>query len=135
MTLLHGGKHSSSLRGLLPGWDMLQADTPSWERMESALAILVGSGLAELDSSWGMRLTEEGQQLKNCVKGVQGMRGIPGAIGKLLAERHLTRAPLSLPQDLYESALTDYLDTAQHRARRRARRRWWMPTLGSRHPQ
>lgn len=129
MALLHGRKHPSSLRGLLPGWDMLQADTPSWERMETAMAILVGSGLAELDSSWGMRPTEQGQQLKSCVKGVQGMRGVPGAIGKLLAERHLIRATLGLPQDLYDSALTDYLDAVQRRAGRRSRRRWWMPPL------
>ncbi|WP_147394370.1 hypothetical protein [Arthrobacter cheniae] len=49
MTLLHRGKHPSSLRALLPGWDMLQADVPSREQMETAVSILVGSGLAEVD--------------------------------------------------------------------------------------
>ena len=97
MTLLHRGKHPSSVRALFPGWDMLQVDAPSQEQLETAISILVGSGLAEVDSSWGMRLTEEGGRLKRSVKGNQGMRLIPGAISDLLAGCQLSRAPLTLP--------------------------------------
>jgi len=126
-TLLRDGKHSSSLRELLPGWDMLQADVPSRERMETALAILVGSGLAEVDSSWRMRLTEQGGQLRRSVKGVRGMRLIPTAISALLAGRQLSRATLSLPAAVFDAARNDYLAAAQRSAERRSRRRWWWP--------
>ena len=126
MTLLRA-KHSSSLRTVLPGWDMLQADTPSRERFETALAILVGSGLAEVDSSWAMRLTEQGGQLRGSVKGARGMREIPRAIDGLLAGRPLSRATLSLPQSVFDPALQDYLDSARRRAERRSRQHWWWP--------
>ena len=127
MTLLHRGRHSSTLRSLLPGWDMLQADVPSRKRVETALAILVGSGLAEVDSSWGIRLSEQGGQLRRSVKGARGMREIPGAISNLLAGHQLSRATLRLPQEDFDSALEDYLHTAQRRAERWSRHRWWWP--------
>lgn len=127
MTLLRDAKRSSTLSTLLPGWDMLQADVPSRERVETAIAILVGSGLAEVDSSWGMRLTEQGGRLRRSVKGTQGMRMIPGAISDLLAGCQLSQAPLNLPRSVFEAALKDYLDAARRRAERRSRRRWWWP--------
>ena len=64
MTLLHDAKRPLAIMALLSGWDMLQADVPSRERVERATAILVGSGLAEVDSSRGMGLTEQGVQLR-----------------------------------------------------------------------
>ena len=131
MTLLHRGKRPSSVRTLLSGWDMLEADVPSREQIETAASILVGSGLAEVDSSWGMLLTEQGGQLRRSVKGNQGMRMIPRIIRDLLAARPLSRAPLTLPQALFDAALKDYYDAARRRAEReaerRSRRRWWWP--------
>lgn len=108
---------------------MLQADVPSREQMETALSILVGSGLAEVDSSWGMRLTEEGRRLKRSVKGGQGMRLIPGAISESLAGCQVSRAPLTLPQSVFAPAREDYYDAARRRAERerRSRHRWWWP--------
>lgn len=129
MTLLRRGRHPSSVRALLSGWDMLQADVPSREQMEAAISILVGSGLAEVDSSWGMRLTEEGGRLKRSVKGGQGMRLIPGAISDLLAGCQLSRAPLALPQSVFDPAREDYYGAARRRTERerRSRHRWWWP--------
>lgn len=126
MTLLHP-KRTVSLSRLLPGWDMLQCDVPSRERVEAALAILAGSGLAEVDSSWGMRLTEEGGQLRRSVKGVRGMREIPGLIGALLEGLQLSRAPLSLPQPIFDAAREEYFGAARRRAERRSRGHWWWP--------
>ena len=131
MTLLHRGKRPSTLRTLLQGWDMLDANVPSHEQMETAMSILVGSGLAEVDSTWGMRLTGEGEQIRRSIKGCQGMRMIPGAISKILAGRDLGRAPLSLPQPVFDAARENYYDAARRRAERerarRSRRRWWWP--------
>lgn len=131
MTLLQRAKHPSSVRALLSGWDMLQADVPSREQMEMAISILVGSGLAEVDTSWGIRLTEQGEQLRRSVKGSGGMRLMPGAISELLAGRALNRAPLSLPEPVFAPAREDYLDAVRRRAERRAegrpRHRWWWP--------
>ena len=127
MTLLRNANRSSTLSTLLPGWDMLQADVPSRERVETAIAILVGSGLAEVDSSWGTRLTEQGGRLRRSVKGTQGMRMVQGAISDLLAGCQVRHATLNLPQSVYEAALQDYLDAARHRAERRSRHRWWWP--------
>ncbi|WP_155855750.1 hypothetical protein [Arthrobacter sp. 9MFCol3.1] len=127
MTLLHDAKRPSSIRALLSGWDMLQADVPSRDRVETAIAILVGSSLAEVDSSWGMRLTEQGVQLRRSVKGARGMREIPGAISDLLVGRQLSRATLSLPHEVFDAAREDYLDAARLRAERRSRHRWWWP--------
>ena len=124
MTLLHP-KRTLSLSRLLPGWDMLQCDVPSRERVEAALAILVGSGLAEVDSSWGMRLTQEGGQLRRSVKGVRGMREIPGLMSGLLEARPLSRAPLTLPQPIFEAAYDEYREAARRRAERRSRGRCW----------
>ena len=108
---------------------MLQADVPSREQIETAASILVGSGLAEVDSSWGMRLTAEGGRLTKSVNGWQGMRLIPGMIRDLLAGRQLSRAPLTLPQALFDAAREDYYDAARRRAgrERRSRHRWWWP--------
>lgn len=108
---------------------MLQADVPSREQMETALSILVGSGLAEVDSSWGMRLTEEGRRLKRSLKGNQGMRLIPSVISDLLAGRQLKRAPLTLPQSVFDPAREEYYDAARRRAERDGglRHRWWWP--------
>ena len=135
MTLLHRGKRPSTLRTLLPGWDMLQADVPSRERMETAMSILVGSGLAEVDSSWGMLLTVEGGRIRRSIKGAQGMRMIPGAIGKILAGRRLDRAPLALPQAVFDAAREEYFNAARRRAeraqKRRSRHRWWWPDLSA----
>lgn len=127
MTLLHP-KRSLSLRRLLPGWDMLQCDVPSRERVETALSIVVGSGLALVDSSWGMRLTEEGEQLRRSVKGVRGMREFPGLISGLLEGHPLSRAPLSLPQPIFDAALEEYYDAGRRRAERRSRGHWWWPS-------
>lgn len=128
MTLLRRGKSSSSsIRGLLSGWDMLQADVPSRKQLETAMSILVGSGLAEVDSSWGMRLTDQGGQLRRSVKGSGGMRLMPRAISNLLAESELNRAPLSLPESVFVPAREDYLDTARRRAERQSQHRWWWP--------
>ncbi|MCC3268088.1 hypothetical protein MUG94_13285 [Arthrobacter gengyunqii] len=131
MTLLHRGKRPSTLRTLLPGWDMLQVNVPSREQMETAMSILVGSGLAELDSSWGMLLTEEGEQVRRSVKGRQGMRMIPSAISEILAGRELSRAPLTLPQAVFDAAREDYYNaarrTAERTQKRRSRHRWWWP--------
>ncbi|GIU54928.1 hypothetical protein NicSoilC12_06770 [Arthrobacter sp. NicSoilC12] len=135
VTLLHDGKRSSSLRALLPGWDMLEADVPSRERLETAIAILVGSRLAEVDSSWGMRLTEQGVQLKRSVKGARGMREIPGAISDLLVGRQLSRATLGLPHKVFDAAREDYLDAAQRRAERRSPHRWWWPDPSRNRPK
>lgn len=127
MTLLREEKRSSTLSTLLPGWDMLQADVPSRDRVEAALAILVGSGLAEVDSSWGMRLTEQGGRLRRSVKGTRGMRTVPVAISDLLANHQLSRATLNLPQSVFDPALNDYLESARRRAERQSRHRWWWP--------
>lgn len=127
MTLLRRGKYPSSIRGLLSGWDMLEADVPSRKQIETAISILVGSGLAEVDSSWGMRLTEQGGQLRRSVKGFGGMRLMPTAISNLLAERELKRAPLSLPESVFVPAREDYLDTARRRAERQSQHHWWWP--------
>lgn len=127
MTVLGRGKHPSSIHGLLSGWDMLQADVPSRKQIETAMSILVGSGLAEVDPSWGIRLTEQGGRIRRSVKGSGGMRLMPSATSDLLAERELNRAPLSLPESVFAPAREDYLDTARRRAERQARRRWWWP--------
>lgn len=131
MTLLHRGKRPSTLRTLLPGWDMLQVDVPSREQMETAMSILVGSGLAEVDSSWGMLLTEDGERIRRSVKGWQGMRTIPSAIEEILAGRQLNRAPLTLSQSVFDEAREEYYDAARRRAeraqKRRSRNRWWWP--------
>ncbi|ACL40510.1 hypothetical protein Achl_2545 [Pseudarthrobacter chlorophenolicus A6] len=127
MTLLRDAKRPSTLSMVLPGWDMLQADVPSRERVEAAMAMLVGSGLAEVDAAWAMRLTEQGGRLRRSVKGTQGMRMIPGAISELLSGRQLSRATLNLPPSVFEPALEDYLDAARRRAELRSRSRWWWP--------
>ena len=129
MTLLHVSKRPKSIRRLLPGWDMLQVNVPSREQMETAIAILVGSGFAEVDPSWGMRLTEKGGQLRRSVKGAGGMRQMPGAISDLLAGHQLDRAHLSLPESVYASAREEYLDRARQRAEHASqpRHRWWWP--------
>lgn len=131
MTLLHPGKRPSTLRTMLSGWDMLQASVPSREQMETAMSILAGSGLAEVDSSWGMLLTEEGEQIRRSVKGTQGMRMIPSAINEILAARLLSRAQLTLPQAVFDTAYEDYYGAARRRAERmrvrRSRPRWWWP--------
>jgi hypothetical protein len=127
MTLLRDAKRPSTISTLLPGWDMLEADVPSRERVETAIAILVGSGLAEVDSSWGMRLTEQGGRLRRSVKGTQGMRMISGVISDLLAGCQLSRAMLHLPPSVFDPALKDYLDGARRRAARRSRHHWWWP--------
>jgi hypothetical protein len=137
MTLLHRGKHPSSVRALLSGWDMLQADVPSRKQIETAMSILVGSGLAEVDSSWGMRLTEQGGQLRRSVKGSGGMRMVPRAIGDLLSGRELNRVPLSLPESVFAPAREDYLDRGRRRAERARshRHRWWWPNPSRRSGQ
>lgn len=131
MTLLHRGKRPSTLRTVLPGWDMLQVNVPSREQMETAMSILVGSGLAEVDSSWGMLLTEDGERIRRSVKGWQGMRTIPSAISEILAGRQLSRAPLTLPQPVFDAAREEYYEAGRRRAeraqKRRSRHRWWWP--------
>ncbi|MFC3299937.1 hypothetical protein ACFOD8_09970 [Arthrobacter agilis] len=127
MTVLRHSKHPSSIRSILSGWDMLQVDVPSREQVETAISILVGSGLAEVDSSWGMRITEQGGQLRRSVKGSQGMRSIPIAMSDLLAGCELSRAPLALPQSVYGPAREDYFDAARRREERQSRHRWWWP--------
>jgi hypothetical protein len=127
MTVLRRGKDPLSIRGLLSGWDMLQADVPSRKQIETAMSILVGSGLAEVDSSWGMRLTEQGEQLRRSVKGSGGMRLMPRAISDLLAGRELNRAPLSLPESVFAPAREEYIDAGRRRAEDRSRHRWWWP--------
>lgn len=107
MTVLRRGKHPLSIRGLLSGWDM-QADVPSGEQIETAMSILVVSGLAEVHSSWGMRL-------------------MPRAISDLLAGRELNRVPLSLPASIFAPAREDYLDAGRRKAEERPRHRWWWP--------
>jgi hypothetical protein len=137
MTLLHRGKHPSSVRALLSGWDMLQADVPSRKQVETAMSILVGSGLAEVDSSWGMRLTEQGGQLRWSVKGSGGMRMVAKAIGDLLSGRELNRVPLSLPESVFAPAREDYLDRGRRRAERARshQHRWWWPNPSRRSGQ
>ncbi|WP_152354164.1 hypothetical protein [Brachybacterium subflavum] len=60
MTLLDEKRPTRVTRYLLSGWDMLQTDVPSRERIEGAAAVLVGTGLAAVDADWGMQLTAEG---------------------------------------------------------------------------
>lgn len=138
MTLLpRPRKRSLSLSGVLPGWDMLQVDVPSRKQVETAMAILVGSGLAEVDSSWELRLTEQGGQVRRSVRGGWvGMREIAGAIGELLTGRQLSRAPLSLPREVFDPVLEDYLDEGRRMAERRSRSRphWWWPDPFGRRP-
>jgi hypothetical protein len=128
LTLLRRGKQGQPVRGLLPGWDMLQADVPSRERVEAALSILVGSGLAEVDATWAMRPTERGEQLRRSVKGGGGMRWVPAAIGVELQKLELSCATLSLPHEVFDAARADYLSAAERRAKRRSQPFWWWPS-------
>lgn len=88
--------------------------------------------LAEVDSSWVMRLTEQSRELRRSLKGARGMRLIPGVISDQLAGCELSRAPLTLPPSVFGPALKDYRDAARRRADRErdrgSRRRWWWPT-------
>lgn len=59
MALLND-KRPVAVGHVLSGWDMLQVDVPSRERVENAASVLVGSGLAQLDEGWSLRLTAQG---------------------------------------------------------------------------
>ncbi|GAA4896665.1 hypothetical protein GCM10025789_13090 [Tessaracoccus lubricantis] len=136
MTLLHRGGGASSVRAMLSGWDMLQADIPSREQIETAASILVGSGFAEVDAPGRMLLTERGREVRRSVAEGAGMRSMPGAIRGMLAQCLLSRAPLALPPSVVDAALEDYRDSVRRRADRarngRAWPRWWLPTWQSR---
>lgn len=125
MTLLDEKRPTSVDRSLLSGWDMLQTDVPSRERIESAAAVLVGTGLASVDEDWGMLLTAEGTRIRRAVPGRIGVRQIPGFLGAQLRERDVSRADLVLPSSVYDAAFTAYMDAARRRAERAVRRHWW----------
>ena len=55
-------KHPTTISSVVSGWDMLQVDRPSFERLQEAIAVLVGSHLVVVDSAWRLRLTAEGGQ-------------------------------------------------------------------------
>lgn len=125
MTLLDEKRPTSVDRSLLSGWDMLQTDVPSHERIESAAAVLVGTGLATVDEDWGMQLTAEGARIRRAVPGRTGMRSVPGVLGAQLRERRVARADLVLPSSVYDAAYSAYMDAARRWEERAVRRHWW----------
>jgi hypothetical protein len=126
MTLLDEKRPTRVTQYLLSGWDMLQADVPSRERIESAAAVLVGTGAAAVDEDWGMRLTDEGARIRREIPGRGiGMRQIPGILGEQLRARGVARADLSLPASLYDAAYSAYMGAAARREERAYRRHWW----------
>ncbi|MBK0331715.1 hypothetical protein I8D64_09895 [Brachybacterium sp. MASK1Z-5] len=125
MTLLDEKRPRRVTQSLLSGWDMLQADVPTRERIESAAAVLVGTGLATVDADWGMQLTAEGARIRRAVPGRLGMRQVPGILGAQLRERGVSRADFVLPSSLYDAAFTAYMDVAARRRERAYRRHWW----------
>ncbi|UQN29071.1 hypothetical protein [Brachybacterium kimchii] len=126
MALLDEKRPRRVTQSLLSGWDMLQTDLPSRERIESATAVLVGTGLATVDEDWGMLLTAEGARIRRAVPGRGlGMRQIPGILGAQLRARGVARADLTLPAALYDAAYSAYMEAAAHREERAYRRHWW----------
>lgn len=125
MTLLNEKHPTRVTQYLLSGWDMLQADVPSRERIERAAAVLVGTGLATVDEGWGMRLRAEGARIRGEVPRGIGMRQIPGILGAQLRARDVARADLTLPASLYDAAYSAYMDAAARREERAYRRHWW----------
>jgi hypothetical protein len=129
MTLLHSTERPARVRELVADWDMLQAGPPSREELEAAAAVLVGSGLAQLDVSWGVRLTEAGARLRNSVPGRTAMRRIPCFLQQTLHEHRLERADLHLSREAFDAALADHLGRARLRAERGVKKnRWWWRT-------
>ncbi|WP_306231749.1 hypothetical protein [Agrococcus beijingensis] len=108
MTLLQGTGRSQGLRSLVSGWDMLQADVPDRERMETAWSILVGSGIAEVGSGWSLSLTGEGDRVRSAVRGRGGMRTVVAELADRLAQRDLAMAPLQLPAEAFDRAVQAY---------------------------
>ncbi|SDQ06131.1 hypothetical protein SAMN04487847_0113 [Microbacterium sp. cf332] len=101
---------------MLSNWDMLQADVPTRERVEAAASFLVSDGLADVDDSWGMRLTDRGRDLLSSVTGVRGMRSMPGAVGTLLADHAPNVTSLTLPPHLFDAGLERYRVGTRRRA-------------------
>ncbi|WP_187977752.1 hypothetical protein [Mycetocola sp. JXN-3] len=129
LTLVPSTQRPLSIGFLLSGWDMLDVDVPSRERVERAMAKLVGSGFAEIDpSTWDIRLTESSEELRRSVNTSGGMRAIPGRIHEALAGQRMGVAPLELVPEVFDAALEDYLARGQRRAERASRHRWWWPT-------
>lgn len=124
MALLND-KRPVAVGHVLSGWDMLQVDVPSRGRVENAASVLVGSGLAQLDEGWSLRLTAQGGRICRAAGAGRGMREVPGALRDDLTGRELTRAPLTLPASIFDPAHDAYLDRVRRRAERRSRRRWW----------
>lgn len=115
MTLLHIKKRRSQLLNLISGWDMLQADVPSRERFETAASILVGSGLAEMDDSCALRLTEEGERIKCSVDSSKNMRTAPGKLEAILGANYLARSALVVPEEVFVPVLSHYCARADRR--------------------
>lgn len=118
LTLLQGPGRAKGLRSLLSGWDMLQADVPVRERMETAWSILIGSGLAEVDSGWCLSLTAGGDRIRREVRGRGGMRTVQAELAGRLAQVDLATTSLQLPADVFDRAVLAYLGRAGRAARR-----------------
>lgn len=125
-------KHPTTLSSVISGWDMLQVDRPSYERLQEATSVLVGSHLVVVDSSWRLRLTAEGEAVRRSVGRVGYMRQLPGLLAPALGERDLTGADVDLPREVYDGVVDDYLERAKRRAARPVRSRWWWPTMTGR---
>lgn len=124
MALLHA-RNRHPIGDLIGGWDMLQADVPSHEQMERGVRLLVGSGLAEVDERWTIRLTDEGARILRSVKPVQGMRQLPQKLRAALGELDLRSAPITLPPSAFDPARQRYLQRVTDRAAARQRRPFW----------
>ncbi|MCH1882520.1 hypothetical protein [Agrococcus sp. ARC_14] len=108
LTLLQAPGRPKGLRSLVSGWDMLQADVPDRERMETAWSILIGSGLAEVDSDWCLRLTADGDRMRRAVRERGGMRTAQAEIAGRLAQEDLAATPLQLPAEVFDRAVRAY---------------------------
>lgn len=107
LALLHRVGRPVSLKSLLAGWDMLQADIPSREDVEAGCSILVGSGLASVSDDWRVDLTREGERIRRSVSSWSGMRVVRAELADRLTLHDLARSPLQLPPDMFERALRE----------------------------
>lgn len=106
-TMGRSERGTTTVRGVIGTWDMINVDVPSREMIESAAGALQRAGLVIIEDDWRLRLTAEGVRLQSKPRRVS-MRGLPGALERLLPP--LTPDPsVVLPQEIYDAALDDYL--------------------------
>lgn len=125
-------KHPATISSVIWDWDMLQVDRPSYERLQEAISVLVGSHLVGVDSSWRLRLTAEGEAVRRSVGRVGYMRELPARLAQALSERDVACADVGLPREVYDDVVDALRERSERLAARPVRSRWWWPTMTGR---